>query len=361
MNETKHLTKVNLALIGFGRAGQFHFRNIFADYRVQLSWIVEEDVVRANQVVQNYSLTSTTVIKSKEIDQVWRDDSVNAVIICTPTWTHESLVRAALKAGKHVLCEKPISPSIDSIKSLFAEARSHDRVLFCAFNRRFDPGVSSLKSRIRNGEIGQIQHVKTISRDFPPPSLSYLKTSGGIFHDCAIHDIDLTSWLAGEAPCMVYAQGHAFNKSIHEIGDLDTLSIVLKFPSGILGTIDVSRYAAYGYDQRTEVLGSEGMIQNNNCRPCELAIHKGGSGKMENPIYQSCPERYNDSYKHELNHFIDVVKGEKNKCEVTAEESIMASVVAEACNKSYKLGRPVNIVNGEIITSTMTALNGKEE
>ena len=185
-----------------------------------------------------------------------QDPEVNAVIVTTPTNEHEFYVRKSLAAGKAVFCEKPIAADLNSIMECYNLAEQVKQPLYCAFNRRFDSGMSSLQCQVKEGKIGTLFHIKTTSRDSPFPTIAYLKTSKGIFRDCAIHDIDLVCWIVGEKPCSVFAQASAFNPEIAAIGDVDTAVIVLKFPSGVLASIDVNRHSQYGYDQRLEVLNS---------------------------------------------------------------------------------------------------------
>lgn len=182
-----------------------------------------------------------------------KDPGVDAVIVTTPTDQHEYYVKSALAAGKAVFCEKPLAADQKAVIECYNLAEEVKKPLFCAFNRRFDPAMSSLRRQVKEGKIGDIYQVKTTSRDSPLPSIAYLKVSQGIFHDCAVHDIDLVCWIVGEEPCSVFAQGHAFDQDIRAIGDMDSVAIVLKFPSGIIAAIDLSRHSQYGYDQRLEV------------------------------------------------------------------------------------------------------------
>ena len=182
-----------------------------------------------------------------------KDPEVDGVVVATPTDSHEYLVRKALQAHKAVFCEKPVATDLSRIKECYILAEEVGRPLFCAFNRRFDVSMSRLQSQVRDGAIGKVYQIKATSRDSPLPSMAYLKISNGIFHDCAVHDVDMACWVVGERPVSVFAQGSAFDPEIGAIGDVDTAAIVLKFPSGVLASIDISRHSQYGYDQRLEV------------------------------------------------------------------------------------------------------------
>ena len=175
------------------------------------------------------------------------------MIVATPTHSHETYVRRALQAKKAVFCEKPVAVDMNRLRECYNLAEEVKCPLFCAFNRRFDLGMSRLRDQLKQGRVGKLYQIKTTSRDSPSPGIDYLKISNGIFHDCAVHDIDMVCWVVGERPIGVFAQGSAFDPEIGALGDVDTVAIVLKFASGVLASIDLSRHSQYGYDQRLEV------------------------------------------------------------------------------------------------------------
>ena len=185
--------------------------------------------------------------------QVVEDPAVDAVVVATPTDTHEHYVKQALIAGKAVFCEKPIAGDIEDTAHCYDVAAAMGQPLYCAFQRRFDLGYSKIHRQVREGKLGKIHQVKTTSRDSPVPSIDYLKISHGMYHDCAVHDIDLICWVLDEEPEGVIAQGTTMDPKIAALGDVDTIAIILKFPSGALATINLSRHSSYGYDQRLEV------------------------------------------------------------------------------------------------------------
>lgn len=212
--------------------------------------------------------------------------------------------------------------------------------MFCAFNRRFDASHASVKQAAQNGEIGCLQMVKICSRDSPLPSEDYLKTSGGIYHDCAVHDIDMALWILNECPTEVFSYAHAFQDSVRKMGDVDTVSIAMKFPSGAIGQIDLSRYAAYGYDQRVEVLGDKGMLEseNQNITSVRKSLKKNISKDL---LKFSFPQRYPEAYAAEIDHFIDVMEGKSPI--ISKLEVVMVSLIASACKESQKTGKPMKI------------------
>ena len=211
----------------------------------------------------------------------------------------------------------------------------------CSFNRRFDPGLRSIYNRAKAGELGQIQMAKLTSRDYPLPPMEYIRNSKGIYHDTAVHNIDLLTWIFGERPLTVYTTAHAFVHEIGEMNDVDTVAICLKFPSGGMGLIDISRFACFGYDQRMEVFGSKGMLTQHNNRATNVEF-SGNDGTTTERIYDSFAQRFAESYVKSLDHFIDVVQG-KCALEITKESTLLVSEIAEACETSLATEQVVRL------------------
>ena len=199
-------------------------------------------------------LDSVILVKASDYESVvLADDDLDGVVVTTPTQYHESYVKRALAAKKAVFCEKPLAYELKDIVQCYNIAVQNKCPLYCAFQRRFDPGMAKLRNQVVEGKIGKLFQLKTTSRDSPRPSIDYLKTSGGMYHDTSVHDIDVICWIVGEEPVGVFALGSAFDPEIASIGDVDTIVVTLKFPSGVLAVSDLSRHANYGYDMRLEV------------------------------------------------------------------------------------------------------------
>ena len=242
-----------LALCGLGRAGQIHFKGIRLNHRCKLKYLVEDEVDKAERFLTTYNVTGVKVLQGKDLHIVLEDAEVEGIVVATPTFTHESFCIQSLKAGKAVFCEKPIAEEIEKAVLCYNEAEKAGKPLYCAFNRRFDPSMACIQAKVANGELGKIHLIKTTSRDSPLPSMEYLKISGGMFHDTAVHDLDVICWMLNEEPVTIHAMGHVHMQAIEEIQDVDTIVISMKFPSGALSLTDLSRHSSYGYDQRVEV------------------------------------------------------------------------------------------------------------
>lgn len=338
--EGKYDGGVGIALFGLGRAGTIQLQNILSCVRSHVHYIVEdsEDRRKAVEAKYRHKLPSARFVDSSQVAALLKDPNVTAVIVCTPTFTHKAIVCKALAAGKHVFCEKPVAETDEDVRECYEQAKRHGVKLFCAFNRRYDPGLRKIKNKVLNGELGEIFLVKTTARDSPIPSIDYLRTSGGIFHDCAVHDIDVVCWMMGERPIRVQTFGSLLSPALQELRgkDFDTVTMSFQFASGKLATIDLSRNACYGYDQRCEVFGSRGMLQNANHRPNGV-FRWTPEASSQDPILYSFPSRYQESYEIELDYFLDLVTGRAEE-EVSQEDVLAVTKIASACEKSAKEG-----------------------
>jgi len=243
----------NCSLFGLGRAGKIHYKNIINNKFLNLKYIydLEENIKDIeNKVDSKIKVTSS-------LDDILRDREVTISIICTPTNFHYSFIKVSLRNGNHVLCEKPLSNSEEEIIECYELANSQNLVLLCALNRRFDPEIINLKNKIST--IGKIHKVMTISRDYPYPTLDYLKISSGIFHDCAVHDIDYINWILDDKPINVYTTGNKVFMVDKGGDELDNAIIIMEYANGIIGLVNISRIST-NYDQRIEIYGTNDVL-----------------------------------------------------------------------------------------------------
>lgn len=332
------------AIFGLGRAGSIHLSSIINNPRIVLKYIIDDQPEKFADLKAYWKLSDDVkLITSKDADKVYKDKEVNVIFIGSPTYTHHDIVVNAIANNKDVFCEKPIAENIEDTKKCYEAAKAKGRTLFAAFNRRFDPAYRSLKDRVRNGEVGHVQILKVTARDSPLPSIGYLKTSGGVFHDCLVHDFDMSCWVLGELPIRVQASASALIPEVKAIDDFDTIAFLLTFPSGAVVLGDNSRYSAYGYDQRLEVFGNKGMIKVENERPCHsVETYLGHEGVKQTPIFYSFPSRFKTAYKRELEHFLDVVQDGVPQ-EVTSWQCLAVSKIATAAEQSARTGKAVDI------------------
>ncbi|XP_074643366.1 putative oxidoreductase YrbE [Tubulanus polymorphus] len=332
--------KFGVAIFGVGRSGQIHLNNLSASHRAQVLYLVDRNTNLADDLVEQYNLEGdTTAIKDTDADEVFLDERVQCVFVCTPTYTHYEIVQKSLDHGKHVFCEKPISQNIEQTKQCYDDAEKAGKILFCSLNRRYDPSLQQLFNK--REEYGQIFTVKSCSRDHPLPSLEYLKISGGIFHDCAVHDIDFICWILDSWPETVYVQGHTFSREIAATNDLDTCFIIMKYPTNTSCVIELSRFASYGYHQTLEIFAENGMFISENQRPFEISV-SNKQGMSYEPIKYSFPQRYKDSYEAALKNFFDVIQG-KETLKITKDSIVRVHKIIEACERGLSTGQVVKI------------------
>ncbi|XP_045184669.2 inositol 2-dehydrogenase-like [Mercenaria mercenaria] len=332
------VSKVGLAVFGLGRMGLHHVKNIIMSPRASLRWIVCENIQDANAVKEEYNLNTQCVTPDK-VEQALEDSSVDGVMIVSPTGTHEDLIQKSLDKAKSVFCEKPLTPSVPSTRACYDLAESKGKPLLCAFQRRFDPSFYSLYKQVRSGSTGPVRIVKATSRDFPYPPVDYLRTSGGIFKDSTIHDLDMVSWIAGSKPVSVFAYGHAHNPELREFKDNDQVVVVISYENGSVAVVDNGRWCPYGYDQRLEVLCDKMQLSIDN-KGVNHLITSGDQGTLLPRPEDNFMNRYPDAYRNELEHFLNVVQG-KEEIRVSKEETIQAMRLAELCFESIEKQKTV--------------------
>lgn len=331
---------MKVGILGAGRIGKVHAKNIVSyipDVEIKVMadiYAGEETVAWAKSIgVKNFT---------KNPEEVFADPEIDAVLICSSTDTHAQFILDAAAARKHIFCEKPIDYDLDRINACLAAVEKADVKLQIGFGRRFDHNHKHVYDTICAGKIGVPHIIKITSRDPEPPPISYVKVSGGLFFDMMIHDFDMARYLAGSEVEEVYAQGTVLvAPGIGEAGDVDTAIVMLKFKSGALGVIDNSRQAVYGYDQRVEVLGSKGCVQNFNDVLNTAVVSTALGVCCEKPIVNMF-DRYNNAFITEMKAFVDSVRN-NTKPPVTGFDGMVAVLIAEAANRSLKEARPVKI------------------
>lgn len=293
---------LRLAIIGAGRIGQVHARTIYAHPKAELALIADPVPGAAAALAGCFGARAT-----EDVDDVFADPMVDAVVVCSPTAHHVDQIIAAVAAGKAVLTEKPVDLSVTRVDECLAAIAGSEHRVMVGFNRRFDPGVVELKARVDAGEVGELRQVTIISRDPAAAPAQYMVSSGGIFKDMTIHDFDMARFLLGDI-AEVSASGHAFIDDIRDIGDIDTCSVTLTAPSGATATILNSRVCAAGYDQRIEVFGPKGALETTNLRTTGVRSSGAGGTEVAGPYLSFFLERYAAAYTAELDHFITSIR-----------------------------------------------------
>ena len=330
---------MKLGLIGAGRIGKLHAELLTHHIpEAEIKTIAEIYLDNINGWANQLGISNLTA----DYSDILSDDDIEAVLISSSTDTHARLIIEAAEAGKHIFCEKPIDLNIEKIQQALNSVKAAGVKLQVGFNRRFDRNFRKVREVIESGKIGDVHIVKITSRDPAPPPIEYLKVSGGIFLDMAIHDFDMARYLSISDVEEVYAQGAVLiDPAIGDIGDVDTAIVTLKFKNGALGVIDNSRQAAYGYDQRAEVFGSKGSVDVKNEFPNSATVSTAEGVMGEKPHYFFL-ERYQTSYIEELKAFTEAVKKDEEP-PVTGNDGLQPVLIGLAALKSLTEKKPINI------------------
>ncbi|MBE6830534.1 MAG: inositol 2-dehydrogenase [Ruminococcaceae bacterium] len=330
---------LNIGIIGAGRIGKvhgesitYHVKNARVAAMADPYWTDDSRKWAKEMGIPTYD----------DYHHILKDPAIDAVMICSSTQTHAPISIEAIRAGKHVFCEKPISRELSEIKSVMKELEHSHLKYQVGFNRRFDHNFHAVREIVESGKIGDVHIVKITSRDPDSPPIEYVKVSGGIFLDMTIHDFDMVRYLTGSDVEEIYANSAVLvDPGIGEAGDVDTAIITMKLANGALAVIDNSRKAVYGYDQRAEVFGSKGQAAVSNDLPSSAVVSTSDGITGEKPLYFFL-ERYMESFATEVTQFTESVLND-TPVAVTVNDGLQAVLIAKAAAKSVKEHRPVKL------------------
>lgn len=328
---------IRFALLGCGRIGAMHAHNLAKASGVRLSAVYDPVTAATEPLAALYGCRI-----ADDPGDALRD--VDAVLIATSTPTHADLIELAAKAGKAILCEKPIDLDLSRVRKCRDAIAGCDVPIQLGFNRRFDPGFKAAREARAAGEIGRLEQVIITSRDPGMAPRAYIAASGGIFRDMTIHDFDLARFMLGDEPTEVFATGSALvDPAIGpEFGDLDSVMVVMRTGDGKLCHINNSRRASYGYDQRVELHGSEGMLRAENRKEHELRRFGKTATEVAEPYLNFFIERYREAYEAEIAAFVSAVR-DKTPVQSTFDDGYRALVLAEAALASVRSGSAVRV------------------
>ncbi|MBD3256709.1 MAG: inositol 2-dehydrogenase [Candidatus Lokiarchaeota archaeon] len=334
------MEKISVAVIGAGRIGKIHIRNLSLEIpNVKLKTVAD---IQFSEELRNELIELGVQNLTTDVESVFEDSDINAILIASSTDTHSEYIQKAAKKNKHVFCEKPLDVNIKRIEETLSIVEKEGISLMIGFNRRFDHNFRRVHEAVENGQVGNPQIVKITSRDPAPPPIEYISVSGGIFIDMTIHDWDMARFLSGSEVTEVYATGEVLiDPKIGEAGDVDTAVAVLKFKNGAMALIDNTRQAVYGYDQRVEVFGSKGCVVADNESTNTVRIYTAECTNIDKIPYFFL-ERYMNSYATELRYFFECLR--KNKKPLpNGMDGLQNVKVAIAAQKSLEENRPVNL------------------
>ena len=329
---------LKVGLLGAGRIGQVHAAVVAANEGSELAAISDVYAPAAEELAAKYHA------QVRSSDEIIADDAINAVLIATSTDTHSDLIEAATQAGKAVMCEKPVDLSLERARACLKAVSATGRPVMIGFNRRFDPSFAAIRDSLAAGQIGKAELLSVTSFDPAPPPVEYIKVSGGMFRDMMIHDFDMTNFIMGETPVSISASGACLvDPEIGRAGDIDTAVVTLSYADGKLAVIKNSRRAAYGYDQRLELLGADGLLQAQNMLENTVVKSTGQGVISAKPTYFFI-QRYMPAYKAEWAAFVAAVQ-EGNDMPVSLQDGVQALAMAEAAQRSFDSSRPVRLAD----------------
>jgi myo-inositol 2-dehydrogenase/D-chiro-inositol 1-dehydrogenase len=327
---------IRVAFIGAGRIGQTHIKNLAGLPGVEVR-------VVADALADNAELGRAMCRADRattDINAALTAPDVDAVVISTPTSAHASLIDTAARAGKAIWCEKPIALDYTESRRIVTLTEQLGTPIQIGFMRRFDPGYAAAKRKIEAGALGRLETFRAISRDNKLPPNAYLATSGGIYMDMAVHDLDLARFLVGEV-AEVSAWGTSLiDQRVLEVGDVDTAVAMLRFENGALGVVETTRRSAWGYDIRTEVGGSVGKVVVDALQKTPMLFARDVG--FEGDSFESFPDRFADAYRDELAAFFAALRAGRRPSP-DAADALKTQQLALAATKSWREGRPVKV------------------
>ena len=327
----------HVAVFGAGRIGRIHASNLAALPGVQLDAICDPSAEAASDLAQSLGAKVST------IEAVLADKQIDAVAICSPTVTHSDLITRAAAAGKHIFCEKPVDLSVPRAQACAEAVKAAGVACMIGFQRRFDPTFNEASRRLAAGDIGNAEMLIITSRDPGAPPAEYIKGSGGIFRDMLIHDLDVFRWILcadGDEAAWLSAAGSVLtDPAIADLGDYDSTAVTIRTRKGRLCQINTSRRAAYGYDQRFEVLGSKGLLQCGNQTPTGV-VQSDASGVHSDKPEAFFLQRYAAAYRLEIAHFFETLQS-GGVFRTTVADGVAAQKLADAATQSCQSGQAV--------------------
>jgi myo-inositol 2-dehydrogenase/D-chiro-inositol 1-dehydrogenase len=328
---------IGIALMGAGRMARVHAKAIrAAGGRLVTVYDVVESAAKA-------LASDTSASAARSAEEALNHSDVDAVLVATSSDTHVDFIIQAVKAGKAVMCEKPLAPNLSDAQRCINALGAKASNVFLAFNRRFDPGHAALKKAIDAGEIGNLEQLTITSRDPSPPPLDYIPNSGGLFRDMMIHDFDMARWILGEEPVSIHSRGSCLvDPQIGRLGDIDTACVTMVTLSGKQAVILNSRRAVYGYDQRIEAFGSAGMVISDNPRATAVQRYSSTSFGAPDRVFTFYMDRYGHSYRMEIETFLGCVAA-GTPPPINAIDGLRTAYLAEAAGASLRLGEAVEL------------------
>lgn len=336
-----NMTRARVVLVGTGRMGAIRAKIVYGNPRFEFCGVVDINKEAAEKLATNFNTISFGSLK-EAIDHFGKGDSaLNGIIICTPTFAHDPVIREAAEYGLHIFSEKPVDETAEKVSGLFDHCEKHNVKLCCGFQRRFDLSYKAVADAVRGGKIGKALSASIFFADHPCPPIEFLLTGGDIFMDLSAHDIDYIRWALNDEVDSVYATGSSSTEVLKNAKVYDNATMVLSFSRGAIVTLTMSRSASYGYDQRCEIFGSEGLASVNN-EFADSSVISNEGGIQQSRLKHSFPERFDAAFAKELDVFADCII-ENAEWPIFKADCISTQKIADAARKSAELQKVINL------------------
>jgi myo-inositol 2-dehydrogenase/D-chiro-inositol 1-dehydrogenase len=332
------VSDLHLGLVGVGRIGVMHARNIVATPGVGRLTVADVDPDRARQVADELGASA-----ARDVEALLAA-GVDALVVATGTASHPDLIRAGVDAGVPVFSEKPVAPDVALSLPVLEHVAARGGVVRIGHQRRCDPGYREARRAFAAGELGWLHAVRAVTCDVAPPPVAFIATSGGLFRDVSVHDFDVIRWVTGRDVVEVYAQGSSNgDPAIADAGDVDSALAVCTLDDGTLAVVTASRYNGAGHDVRLELQGSRATLQVGLDDSSALRSAEPGVRFPSGTPHTTFADRFADAYRAEIAAFTDLVRGEGGEELCTPADAVAASAVADAAQESLRTGVPVRV------------------
>ncbi|MEZ0493359.1 Gfo/Idh/MocA family oxidoreductase [Kineococcus sp. TBRC 1896] len=331
------MTDLHLGLAGVGRIGAMHARTLVETPGVGRVTLTDVDAARAREVGAQVGAEAVVDVAALLAA------GVDGLVVATGTAQHPELIRAGVEAGVPVLCEKPVAPDVALSLPVLDLIARHRGVVRIGHQRRYDRGYREARRAHAAGELGWLHSIRATTCDVVPPPIAFLATSGGLFRDCSVHDVDVIRWITGREVVEVYARGsNNGDPAIGEVGDVDSALAVCTLDDGTLAVVTASRCNGAGHDVRLELQGSRGSLVVGLDERSALRSAEPGVVFPGGTPHTTFAERFADAYRAEIAAFAGLVRGEPDEL-CTPEDAVAASKVADAAQESLRTGAPVRV------------------
>lgn len=336
------MAKLGVGVLGVGAMGQrhaFNLRHLIPE--AQLIAVADTNLERAKQVAAELEIEHSY----DNVEAIAERKDVQAIVVVTPAKFHGAAMKVCAHAGKDIFCEKPFTLTVEEADEVLDVTQKAGVRVQVGHVRRYDPANVRAKRRIEAGEIGEPVIFKSLARDPAPPPVGYMASgvNGMFFQDSTVHEFDLGRWLMNDEISEIHAYGAVLVfPEIAQYNDIDTALLNMKFSHGMLGAVENYMQSGYGYDIRTEVVGSKGTIITGYLQQTAEVVLTASGARTD--VVDHFLVRFADGYLNQMRDFVQTILADR-PTRVDGLDGRQAVAVAAAAERSYREGRAVAVQN----------------